>query len=199
MRPDRPENCDVTVLVPTIGRKALTDTVKSFMAQALLPTDRMVILGSGWEEHWVHTLTNEQVEFKWCERSKYRGHENVQRELGDVTTDYWMYLGDDDFFLPGVFQRIREWGFLSRFKLLVGKMILPNGQVYGLRRTRSSIPGHLAIGFLHSWIPRWMEIPDFSGMKDTDLMDSLMLKYTHFEFCFMGDLIMTRVGIPDET
>lgn len=190
-RPDRPRNGSITVFVPTIGRPSLRKTVQSFVMQKRIHRDRLIMLGSGWEEPWAREMESEAVRFKKCPRSEYYGHDNVYRELVNLDTDYWMYLGDDDILLPGALDTARYWGELSGFKLLVGQSIHPNGKAMSLIKTRASIPGRLGIGFLQTVIPSWMEMPDFSTFNDCELMDRLLLKYTHFEFAFMAAVLLT--------
>lgn len=185
----------VTVLCSTIGRRSLVKTVESFKSQTHESGDRMIILGDGWERPWVRELEGDGVEFRKCPKSEFYGHSNVCGAIKDVTTPYWTWIGDDDLYLPGSFSRMREW--MSTKCVLVTETLKPDGRFCSALRDRGSSKGQIGIAGWQAWVPRWMEISDFSTKADTDLFDELLIKHTHLNFRFLHSCPTVFIRFPE--
>lgn len=156
----------ITVFLPTLGRPGLRGTIRSFFEQELHLDDRLVVLGSGWEEPWITNLDHQNFEFRKCPRSTCKGHENLMVALEGLKTDYWFYIGDDDVFMPGAFERTRP--LLDSERVFVGEFFGPDGtrSFYFLNEEFRE-----AIQFCQVFFPKGLELPDMTKMNDVRIMD----------------------------
>lgn len=157
----------------------------------------MVVLGDGWERPWIHQHTGDGVEFKRCQKAEFYGHRNVYEAVKGVTTSYWGWLGDDDLLLPGAFNRVRE--MFETGEVIVTEVMQPNGRFLGALRERSSERGRIAIAGWQAFVPRGIEIPDFSTLPDTELFDQLLIALTHRRFRFLHNSATALIRFPQTT
>lgn len=159
----------ITVFLPTLGRSGLKATVRSFIEQQLEPDDRLIILGSGWEAPWIHLMDHPNIQFIKCPVSTCKGHENIQNIIHTITTDYWFYIGDDDVFMPGAFERIRP--HLDGEHIIVVQFFASDGgKIFHWAHS-----GHSEhhIQFCQVFFPTNMKLPSLAEYKDVQFMDEI--------------------------
>lgn len=103
----------LSVVIPTIGRASLADTLRSVAAQEGLPGDEVLLIGDGPQPRVrevaerVGGETGSRVHY--IEEGPTRDWGGAQRNLGYqlARADYVLAIDDDDVFVPGAFALIR--------------------------------------------------------------------------------------------
>jgi glycosyltransferase involved in cell wall biosynthesis len=114
----------LTIVVPTIGRPGLKDTLASIARQALIPGDQVLIVYDSFERDAANaTATRALVEsfgYTFVEHDggyHFQGNPQLNHAMDLATGDYFCALGDDDVYVDGAIARLRK-------KLKDGRVVL---------------------------------------------------------------------------
>jgi glycosyltransferase involved in cell wall biosynthesis len=93
----------LTIVVPTIGRDGLKDTLASIARQALIPGDQVLIVYDSFERDAANADATralvESFSFTFVEHDggyHFQGNPQLNHAMDLATGDYFCALGDDD-------------------------------------------------------------------------------------------------------
>lgn len=114
----------LTIVVPTIGRPTLVNTLESIKRQALIPGDDVLIVYDSFAKDAVNAAqTKAMVEsygFTFIEHNggyHFQGNPQLNHAINIAKTDFLCALGDDDIYVDGAIARLRK-------KLQPGRVVL---------------------------------------------------------------------------
>lgn len=122
----------LTIIIPTIARPSLYQSLLSIKRQTLLENDEVIVVGDG-EQPLAHKMlvhSGLKGEYFFTNKSRNWGHHQRNEAMPRAKGDFLMFLDDDDVFVPGVFDQVRN--ILTRPGLYIFKVlwlwgrILPN-------------------------------------------------------------------------
>ncbi len=156
----------ISVICSTIGRPSLLELVESFMCQRREEEDRLVLFGDGWTgEGWIFPP---EVRFQTKPKAGYWGHRWLVEGMRTCATTHYTFMGDDDVYLPRAFDEVRSR--LGAKPLITSVMEPRNRHVIpwfeGTVLAHTKDRGRACVGGWQIWLPRNIQLVDFSGMSD---------------------------------
>lgn len=187
----------ICIITPTIGRPSLRQTLES--TDSLSIRDMWLVISDGHNPHaksiWedvspVHSIYVEHTEVKGDYGNRLR---DICMTMAP-TQNYFIFLDDDDVFMPGALDIIRREIALYSPLPIMFRMRNGNGEI--LWRTRDITPGN--VGGSMFCCPNK---PDFLGVwangaghrSDYEFIRGTLMKYSpdwHKQLAWSGDIII---------
>lgn len=120
----------MSVIIPTIGRESLRDTLMSLVSQEWLPGDCIYVVADGPQpqaEEIAGKFDKLPIEYMETEPTSRWG--NYQREVATElsSSDIITFIDDDDVYLPGALSAVRYSAKLNPEKVLLFRYLTPQG------------------------------------------------------------------------
>jgi hypothetical protein len=189
----------IAVVIGTIGRPTLEDTLESIKAQGLRAGDQVIVVRDSFEDPDDMRLVQGRVErfgpqFQYAEYDAgyhYNGVEQTNHGLTLATADVVLSLGDDDIYVDGAFEQLRRamapdvlrpvlFRFLAPWRVLLWDQP---------RMKRSHISGQCMA------IPRPWQVPQPTGRYpevDFEWMEAMLAKADRPPLWFDELLVVAR-------
>lgn len=124
----------LSVVIPTIGRPSLEDSLESIARQDLHHEDEVLVVGDGFQHKAAQLVMEfkDRLDVRYVSHGPTRNFGNAQRTfgLGMVHGDYVAFLDDDDVFGPEAFTQIRKALVAENFpEMVFFKTVAPWGEV----------------------------------------------------------------------
>ena len=112
-----PDAVLLSLIVPTVGRPSLARTLRSLLYQRSRLAWEVILVGDTHAGTWAHQLAAVPAALTGIPAARYVEHDggrhawgHPQRNFGATVARgrYLAWLGDDDVYLPGAFEAIRE-------------------------------------------------------------------------------------------
>lgn len=116
----------LTVIIPTIGRPTLERTLDSVASQPLLDGDAVIVVGRG--ESIQAMAARYGYRFLECPPGGHGGAEERMKAIPLVTTTHIGFLDDDDVWVPGARETIRQAQLTTPTRPMVFRMRYPSGR-----------------------------------------------------------------------
>lgn len=98
-----------SIVVPTIGRASLKNTLASIKSQELVPQDEVILVGDGHRPEAEEIFNNSGLNGRYIYTSFEGKHGRMPRTLGIgiAQNDFIMLLDDDDTYVSGMLREVR--------------------------------------------------------------------------------------------
>lgn len=114
----------ISFLVPTIGRRTLTNTLKSIEAR---PGDEIVLVGSIPEDYIGTVLSLSKLRYLPCQPGHDWGHTERNYAMPLCRGQYIAHIDDDDVYAPGARAEMEDAIKVARGRPIIFRMRYPNG------------------------------------------------------------------------